>query len=216
MSKAKKAYSYVNVFDFDYTIYDGDCSIDFFKYCLKKKPSIIRYLPYQMLHYILFILKLENRTEFKSRFFSYLKSMKVTESLLDNFWSGHKGKIKDWYRAIEKDDDIIISASPEFLLKPILNDLKTSKLIATRVNHISGGIIGKNCYGEEKVRRLNQEFTEIKIVKAFTDSLSDLPLLGIAEQPYLVIGNKITALDEFKKFSKLKRFILTTRLTSIF
>ena len=35
----------MNVFDFDNTIYDGECSLDFFKYCIKRKPSLAKYLP---------------------------------------------------------------------------------------------------------------------------------------------------------------------------
>ena len=35
----------VNLYDFDKTIYDGDSTIDFYLFCLKKKLSIIQYLP---------------------------------------------------------------------------------------------------------------------------------------------------------------------------
>ena len=33
------------LYDFDGTIYDGDSSVDFFKYCLKKNPKIKKMLP---------------------------------------------------------------------------------------------------------------------------------------------------------------------------
>ena len=32
----------MNVFDFDKTIYDGDCTVDFYMYCLKKYPVIYK------------------------------------------------------------------------------------------------------------------------------------------------------------------------------
>ena len=35
----------MNVYDFDDTIYDGDSSIDFFKFFIKKDPSVITYAP---------------------------------------------------------------------------------------------------------------------------------------------------------------------------
>ena len=31
-------------YDFDGTIYDGDSSVDFYKFCFKKKKSISKYL----------------------------------------------------------------------------------------------------------------------------------------------------------------------------
>ena len=31
----------MNVYDFDDTIYAGDSTVDFFFYCLKKKPAIV-------------------------------------------------------------------------------------------------------------------------------------------------------------------------------
>lgn len=37
----------MNVYDFDGTIYDGDSSVDFFLYALKRMPSLIRYAPRQ-------------------------------------------------------------------------------------------------------------------------------------------------------------------------
>ena len=38
----------MNVYDFDKTIYDGDSTIDFYFYCLKKHPKIILCLPIQL------------------------------------------------------------------------------------------------------------------------------------------------------------------------
>ena len=35
----------VNIYDFDGTIYDGDSSIDFYLFCLRKNVSIIKFLP---------------------------------------------------------------------------------------------------------------------------------------------------------------------------
>ena len=40
-------------YDFDGTIYDGDSSVDFYKFCFKKKKSISKYW-IKMLEYSLF------------------------------------------------------------------------------------------------------------------------------------------------------------------
>ena len=34
----------MNVYDFDNTIYDGESALDFFWYCLKKKPVLLKVL----------------------------------------------------------------------------------------------------------------------------------------------------------------------------
>ncbi len=44
-----------------------------------------------------------------------------------------------------KEDDVIISASPEFLLRPICNRLGIRHLIASRVDARSGAYDGQNC-----------------------------------------------------------------------
>ena len=57
-----------------------------------------------------------------------------------------------FYLDKKNNTDIIISASPEFLLKPVSKKLKF-KLIATKVDKKRGLFLGKNCYGKEKVKR---------------------------------------------------------------
>ena len=63
----------MNVYDFDHTIYAGDCTIDFWCYCLKKYPIILRTIPSVLLYYILFKLHLCQRETFKEQFYTFLK-----------------------------------------------------------------------------------------------------------------------------------------------
>ena len=35
----------MNVYDFDNTLYKGESSYDFFFFCLKRKPKMIKYIP---------------------------------------------------------------------------------------------------------------------------------------------------------------------------
>ena len=51
----------INAYDFDETIYDGDSSVDFYLYCLKRKPSIIIMAPIQIYGVLLYILKIKNK-----------------------------------------------------------------------------------------------------------------------------------------------------------
>ena len=107
----------MNVYDFDKTIYDGDASLDFWKYEVRKNPLLLGYLPYQVFSAFLFKAKLISRKEFKQRFFIFLRSTRTLD--LGDFWDHHQSKIKPWYLKQKKSNDLIISASPEFILKDL-------------------------------------------------------------------------------------------------
>ena len=107
------------------------------------------------------------------------------------FWKTHEKKIKYFYLNKNHSNDVIISASPFFLLNPICEKLKIKKLIASNFNKNNGTLSGKNCYGINKVDRFREIFGNISIENFYTDSLSDLPLIQIANNSYIVKKNKI-------------------------
>ena len=80
---------------------------------------------------------------------------------------------------------MIISASPEFLLAPVIAELG-GVLIGTRMSPTTGLIDGCNCRGEEKVHRLKAAQPDAVVDRAYSDSLIDLPILRLARRPYLV------------------------------
>lgn len=181
----------VNLYDFDNTIYKGDSSTDFFFYSLLKYPRIIKYIPKICGAFTLYKLKRINKTKFKRIIFSFLQSIPDVDSLVTSFWSSHECYIKRFYRNKKHENDIIISASPEFLLHPICKKLKVKDLIASEVDKKTGEFSGLNCYGREKIKRLNKKYKNVEVVEAYSDSYSDTPMLEIAEKPYIVKGNKI-------------------------
>lgn len=185
----------LNVFDFDKTIYDGDSSINFYLYELKRKPSLIRYLPIQLWGGIIYKLKIKPKEYFKEKYFSFLKGIKDIDKEVKEFWNKEIKKIKT--NIIEnKDNIVVISASPEFLLKNICKKINVKKLIATNVDKKTGRFKGKNCYGQEKVERLNKEFDEYVIKEFFSDSKSDKYLAKISQKSFIVKKDKIS---EWKK-----------------
>lgn len=191
----------INIYDFDDTIYDGDSSVDFFKYCLKRNKKVLFAIPSILFAFILYMLKIKEKEYFKSKFFSFVKYYENIENVVDDFWKHNEYKIKKFYKKQHKDTDIIISASPEFLLKPVSKKYKF-KLIATKVSTITGEF-EKNCYGEEKVKRL-KELGYNTCNKFYSDSLSDLPLKNIAKKSFIVIGNNIIKWDDYKESKKKK------------
>ena len=181
---------YVEVFDFDGTIYNGDATLDFYFFCLMRHPRLMKYVPRQTLSGIKYYLKKEDIVYFKSKFLCFLKEINLKEET-EIFWISYYRKIKHWYNIREKNRDIIISASPRFLLEPICKDLKVKGLIASEVNEKTGELIGPNCKGEEKVRRFKERFGYMPIKTFYSDSLSDTPMARLAQQSYLVRKEEI-------------------------
>lgn len=175
----------MNVYDFDGTIYNGDSTIDFFLYALKRNPSVLRYLPKQVWGFVLYGIKRIDKTKLKEYFFSFLSAINA-EELTNAFWNQNQKKIFDWYLNQQKPDDIIISASPEFLLQPICSRLGIRHLIASEVDPKTGMFTSENCRGQAKARRLKAEYNVTYIDRFYSDSHSDLPLAKIASKAFLV------------------------------
>ncbi len=182
----------MNAYDFDKTIYNGDSTAHFYFYCLKTQPQIAKWLPYQGWSFLLYVLRVYTKTQFKERFYKFFKSVKNIEQTVEDFWDAKIGNIKSWYLENSREDDLIISASPEFLLRPAIRRLKLKNLIASRVNLHDGKYTGLNCWGEEKVKRLRSELGEIEYDYFYSDSYSDTPLAELARvESYIVKGDKL-------------------------
>lgn len=181
----------MNVYDFDKTIYNGDSTADFFLYCMRKHPAIIKLIPSICLWFTKhYILKSCTKTEFKEKIMQFVKYIDYKRDIAE-FWSKHKNKIKKFYIKQQMKDDVIISASPAFVLEPICKELKIQHLLCSRVDVETGKYTGFNCHGKEKVLRYREAFGEEKVDEFYSDSKSDTPMAEIAEKSFLVKGNKI-------------------------
>lgn len=190
----------MNVYDFDKTIYDGDCTVDFYMYCLKKYPVIYKKIPEVLWFGMLFKLGAVKKKDFKSRFFKFASILPDLDKAVADFWAINKSKIKKFYIETQKEDDIIISASPTFILDEICRLQNIKHLYATNVDLKTGAIIGENCYGEEKVKRFYEAgYNENSIDEFYSDSLSDSPLADISKTAYIVIKEKLIPWKEYKK-----------------
>ena len=187
----------MNAFDFDHCIYAGDCTIDFYRFCLKKKPELLRFLPRQIWGLVLFAFGFIQKTAFKERFFCFLQGLDERDTQISSFWETHKKKIYGWYLERQNENDLIISASPEFLLKPICGLLGVKHLIASRVDPATGKFIGENNYGAEKLKRLMADLGIDAVDSFYSDSLSDTPMAQIAQQSYIVRQGVLTPWNEF-------------------
>ena len=181
----------MNVYDFDGTIYDGDSTLDFYYYCVHNEPRILYRLPIQTLAFFRYKLGFIGKTEFKEAFYIFIKDINSVENTVLNFWNRNDVKIKDWYMSQRKKDDLVISASPEFLLEEICARIGIKFLIASQVDKRSGKYTGVNCYGTEKVRRFRESFPDVIIESFYSDSRSDTPMAMIAKKAFMVKGNVV-------------------------
>ena len=181
----------VNLYDFDNTIYKGDSSTDFFFYSLMRYPKIFKYIPRCIMAACKYKLRIITKTKLNETFFCFLEMIGNIDEHVISFWNTHSCYIKEFYLKKDHSKDIIISASPEFLLKPITAELKVMDLMGSKVNKRSGKFSGLNCHGEEKVKRLNKKYQNIEVMRSYSDSKSDIPILKLAKKAYYVKGNKV-------------------------
>ncbi|MCI6272270.1 MAG: haloacid dehalogenase-like hydrolase [Erysipelotrichaceae bacterium] len=182
----------MNVYDFDKTIYKDDSTRDFVFYTFFKYPKCFLSLPKIIFFGVLFGLKVIDKTNFKEKLFSYLKNLDNIDNILDEFVELHYYKVQNWYLLQQKDDDLIISASPFFLVKKFCDKMNVKNLIASNVDKYTGIYDGLNCYGYEKVLRYKSVYNNARIEEFYSDSYSDTPLAQIANKAYLVTNGKLS------------------------
>lgn len=182
----------MNAYDFDKTIYDGDSTADFYLFSLKRHPKILLLSPSLLASVTrYYAFKRGTKTQFKEVMYRFLRYCD-TERDVKDFWDKNQAKIKRFYLEQQKKDDVIISASPEFLLQPICKRLGISHLIASRVDPETGIYSGENCHGKEKVRRFRELFPDAQIEEFYSDSHSDDPLAEIAQKAFIVKGEQLS------------------------
>lgn len=180
----------MNVYDFDNTIYSGDSSVDFYKYTLKKFPKVIKFWPEQLKAGIDYRRGKIGKTEMKTIFYKYFTEIPDMNSHLEAFWDEHEKNIQLWYLEQRQDDDLIISASPEFFLEPMAKRLDVD-LIASIVDPRTGRNLRSNCHGPEKVRRMKEKYRMNNIDEFYSDCYSDDPLAQYARESFYVKKNSI-------------------------
>jgi len=203
------------IYDFDDTIYDGDSSTDFYKYCFSKKPISALLSIISTLFWVpLYMFKYKTHRELKEKIFHFVTKFNNLEELVEDFWDINQNKIKKWYLDQQHKDDVIISASFDFIIKPICYRLNIKNILATDYDLKNGKIIGPNCHGRFKIIKFETAFPNKKIKKAYSDSSFDIPILEYAEEGYVVIGSKILPYEGHVFDKKLINYAFDMNLLS--
>ena len=198
----------IHAFDFDGTLTRRDTLIEFIRYVKGNKEFLIGFLKH--LH-LLILMKMGIMPNWKTKriifqyFFGGMTEEKFNEycekfahdkaSLLKK-----KGMSAVNKAVMDGDQVVIISASIENWVTPFLlprgGETAASPrggfvgvtIIGTKVQVVDGKLTGrfltKNCYGEEKVRRLLEQYPNRKEYKlvAYGDSRGDHALLDFADE----------------------------------
>lgn len=187
----------MNVYDFDGTLYKGESSLHFARFCLFKKPRVILFFPK-----ILSLYKKHKKNElcleeanqlFKEILDAIAVEEEEIETLLRIFWKKHEKNLNWSLIQTMKENDVILSAGPDFLLKS--SPLKGKNIFCSEIDLKNKKILFF-CYGENKRIKFKEKYEKEKIEKFYTDSYSDLPLMTLAHEVYLVkkgigLGEKI-------------------------
>ena len=181
----------MNTYDFDKTIFYPDSSVTFSLYCLRKFPgAVLPTAPKSLIKAAAYKFGRLSAKKLKEQLFSFLPKIPDIDATVARFWEENRRRIAPWYLAQKAEDDLIISASPEFLLGPICRELGV-RLIGTRMDKRTGHIDGENCHDREKVRRFREAYPDAKAEKFYSDSLTDQPMAEIAHRAYIVSKNDV-------------------------
>lgn len=186
----------MNVYDFDNTIYDGESCFDLFLYFLKKKPSLVLLLPKVVTAFAKYkrgrVTVEDFLKQYAPKVGEMFRSIPDIEKEMSVFWDAHMKKIKSFYGEKRRDDDLIITASPDFSVKEVCKRLGIGNYLATRVDLQTGEILHFNLR-EMKIKAFFEEYPGCEIEEFYTDSPeNDGPLIDIAKRAFVVRKNKIT------------------------
>lgn len=204
----------MNVYDFDKTIFYPDSFQKFIKWNIIHHPKLLfTYCPKTFVCAILMFMKKKTITQAVEQLASFVKFIPNIDLEVEKFWIKNQKRMSKWYLDQKTNDDLIISASPEFFLKPQTDRLGVT-LIGSQIDKKTGKLTGRCNYGKEKVKNLisHELFPENQIDRFYSDSYTDTPLAYCAEEAFIVT-KKGTKVEPWPKLdSKTKKKVLAINL----
>jgi phosphatidylglycerophosphatase C len=180
----------MNVYDWDNTIYRGDSTAGFVLYAYGHRPLTWLSIPRTAVCGLLYGLHLMKKLTFKQNLYHMFVFIPDMETFVEKYTSSHLNHVKAWYLEQQKGDDLVISASPDFLIRSFCRKIGIQHVMASVVDPHTGRYSGLNCHGQEKVRRYREVYGDTPITEFYSDSRSDAPLAALAEKAFLVRGEE--------------------------
>ena len=185
----------MNVYDFDNTIYRGESTLDFFFFYITKHPHILKYMPKVIDGFAKYELGKVSIDEFMDKYAPLIQkefNPSVNwDSLAKEFWDKHMKNIKPFYSRVRRDDDLIITASPEVTMNEICRRMGIKHCHCSEID--SSGRVTHMNMRENKVVKFKKLYGDRHIEDFYTDSIeNDKFLADSADRIFIVDGDKIT------------------------
>lgn len=184
----------MNVYDFDNTIYDGETLVDFILYFVRTDPKIWKYVPKLLIIAFKDKFHLFTVEQAIKEYAGFLEGYYVNVGNLDErvkaFWDKNEHKIKPWYAGVQRDDDIIVSGTTDFILDEIAKRIGIKNYVGSSIDRKTGKFI-RLCFLDNKVKIFNELYPDAHIDNFYTDSMNDKPMMDLADHVYFVTGDKI-------------------------
>ena len=177
------------VFDFDGTLSRRDSNFEFGKYCLHHSLRPWVYLPVMMIAYVGRMLNPAGvwwRTTMRM-----FITPQMIKDLAPQFIKQHKKLRFDWAKSVVANEHargnlvILISAGTDYIVPHLVNDMKFDVVLTSKMNPTKPWRYDFLCWGKNKVVALDNWAHDNKIipniVRAYSDSKSDLPIMSIAK-----------------------------------
>ena len=173
----------MDVYDFDKTLYRGNSTAHFTLHCAWRYQRTLLTVPETAAAFARWKRGAATKTDFKDALYRYLSYVPDIEAEVTAFWRTHEAGIGG--PCNPQPGDLVISASPEFLLRDVCAR-HGWQLLASQVDPHTGHVLGPNCSGAEKVRRFHAAFPDATVERFFSDSLNDTPMAQLAREAFLV------------------------------
>lgn len=186
----------MNVFDFDNTIYDGESTLDLFFFYIVRKPWLVKLLPTVLKAFARYKKGDVTLNEVIERYVPIVEKDALRVFDFENdpkvFWDKHEKKIKPLYNELKSDDDLIITASPDFNIEEICRRLGIKHHLTSRVDRTTGRILFVNIR-ENKIKAYEEAYGDIQIENFYTDSPeNDAWMIEKATHAFVVKKNNVT------------------------
>ncbi len=179
----------MNSYDFDDTIFRGNSMRRFSIFCTLRLPYLLLYLPVIIVAMLLRAVRILNKNVYLLLLEGFVLFVPNVERFVQKFWDKNMCRVKQWYLDCRREDDIVISATPFFVVGEACKRLGVS-CVATDFS-AKGKLNGKHCHGKYKVKYFCEKYDNAPLTAYYSDSKSDVPLWRYAEKGYLVKGDKI-------------------------
>lgn len=178
------------VFDFDGTLSARDCNVEFAKYCFHHSVRPWLFLPLMLVCGVARWVRPDG-VWWRENIRRFMTADMV-KKFAPAFIKQHKSERFGWSKeqvASERAAGrtvVLISAAPDYLLPALVRDIHFDAVMCSKMNATRPWEYEYLCWGENKVRALDEWAKSNKyiprVVRSYSDSKSDMPMMNIASE----------------------------------